>query len=185
MPQVVFLKGVNVGGHKTFKPSILAKELKHCDIVNIGAAGTFVVRNPIGQANLRAELLRRLPFETEIMICSSREIIDAAAGNPFVGQPSGPDIVHFVSVMAKRPRARPELPLSLPADKWLLRLVAIQDRFAFGLYRRDMRTITYLNQLEKRLGMPVTTRNWNTITSIIKVLTTVASGHSTPGNPRH
>ncbi|HYR85043.1 MAG TPA: DUF1697 domain-containing protein [Terriglobia bacterium] len=170
MTQVVFLRGVNVGGHKTFQPSILAKQLKDCDIVNIGAAGTFVVRNPISQTNLRAELLRRLPFEAEIMICSGREIINAAAGNPFVGQPSGPDIVWFVSVLAKRPRSLPDLPLSLPPDKWLLRLIAIQDRFAFGLYRRQMRAISCLSQLEKRLGMPVTTRNWNTITSIIKVL---------------
>ena len=170
MTQVVFLRGVNVGGHKTFQPSVLAKQLKDCDIVNIGAAGTFVVRNPISQVNLRAELLRRLPFEAEIMICSGREIINAAAGNPFADQPSGPDIVWFMSVLAKRPHGLPDLPLSLPADKWLLRLIAIQDRFAFGLYRRQMRAISYLSQLEKRMGIPVTTRNWNTITSIIKLL---------------
>src|SRR5436190_18242883 len=129
MTQVVFLRGVNVGGHKTFQPSVLAKQLKDCDIVNIGAAGTFVVRNPISQANLRAELLRKLPFEAEIMICSGREIINAAAANPFTGQPSGTDIVQFVGVMAKRTRGLPDLPLNLPADNWLLRLIAIQDRF--------------------------------------------------------
>jgi uncharacterized protein (DUF1697 family) len=170
MTQVVFLKGVNVGGYRTFRPSVLAKELKDLDVVNIGAAGTFVVRNRISQANLRSEFLRRLPFEAEIMICSNREILDFAAGNPFAGQPSGPDIVWFVSVLAKRHRGLPDLPLDLPADKWLLRLIAIQDRFAFGLYRRQMRAISYLSQLEKRMGVPTTTRNWNTITSIVKVL---------------
>ena len=138
--------------------------------MNIGAAGTFVVRNPISQSNLRAEFLRRLPFEAEIMICSGRELLDAAAGNPFAGQPSGPDIVHFVSVLAKRHPGLLDLPLSLPTDKWLLRLLAIQDRFAFGLYRRHMRAISYRTQIEKRMGMRVTTRNWNTITSIIIVL---------------
>src|SRR5215470_7608654 len=170
MTQVVFLRGVNVDGYKTFQPSVLAKQLKNCDVVNIGAAGTFVVRNPISQADLRAELLRRLPFEAEIMICSGRELIAAAAENPFKGQPSGLDIVHFVGVLAKRPRELPELPLSLPADNWLLRLIAIQDRFAFGVYRRHMRVISFLTQVEKRMGVPVTTRNWNTITAIIKVL---------------
>jgi uncharacterized protein (DUF1697 family) len=170
MTQVVFLRGVNVGGYKTFRPSVLAKQLKDCDVVNIGAAGTFVVRNSISQATLRAELLRRLPFQAEIMICSGRELITAAAENPFRGQPSGPDIVHFVGVLAKRPRGLPELPLSLPADNWLLRVIAIQDRFAFGVYRRHMRTISCLGQVEKRIGVPVAVRNWNTITTIIKVL---------------
>ncbi len=168
--QVVFLRGVNVGGHKTFQPSVLAKQLKNCDVVNIGAAGTFVVRNQVSQADLRAELLRRLPFVAEIMICSGREIIAAAAANPFAGELSGPDIVRFVGVMAKRPRGLPDLPLSLPADKWVFRLVAVHNRFAFGVYRRQMRAISYLGQFEKRMGVPVTVRNWNTIATILKVL---------------
>jgi uncharacterized protein (DUF1697 family) len=170
MGQVVFLKGVNVGGHRTFRPSILAKQLKGCDVVNIGAAGTFVIRNAISQTELRAELLRRLPFEAEIMICSGREMISAVAGNPFAGQPSGPGIVQFVSVLAKRPRGLPDLPISLPADDWLVRVIAIQQRFAFGLYRRHMRTIGCLNQIERRIGVSVTTRNWNTIVTILRVL---------------
>jgi len=41
---VVFLRGVNVGGHRTFRPSVLARELEHLDAVNIGAAGTFGVK---------------------------------------------------------------------------------------------------------------------------------------------
>ena len=44
MALVVFLRGVNVGGHRTFRPSVLARELGDYDVVNVGAAGTFVVR---------------------------------------------------------------------------------------------------------------------------------------------
>ena len=57
MALVVFLRGVNVGGHKRLRPSILAKELSHYDVVNVGAAGTFVVRKPGSRAKFRAELL--------------------------------------------------------------------------------------------------------------------------------
>ncbi|HEY3137222.1 MAG TPA: DUF1697 domain-containing protein [Blastocatellia bacterium] len=171
MALVVFLRGVNVGGHKTFQPSVLAKDLAKYDVVNIGAAGTFVVRKPTPQAKLRAELLRKLPFNAEIMICPGRDIIKLASENPFSQYPSGPDIVHFVSVSAKRPRALPPLPLSLPSDAdWLLKVIAIQDRFVLGLYRRQMKAISYLGQIDKRLGVPVTTRNWNTIKAIVKVL---------------
>src|SRR5260221_3490096 len=83
MASVVFLKGVNVGGHRLFRPSVFAKELVKYDVVNVGAAGTFVVRKPSSQAKLRAELLRRLPFEAEAMICSARDIISLPSPKPF------------------------------------------------------------------------------------------------------
>ena len=171
MALVVFLRGVNVGGHKTFQPSVLAKELADYDVVNIGAAGTFVVRKPISQTKLRAELLRRLPFEPQIMICSGHELIGVASGDPFADQPSGPDTVRFLSVLAKRPGTLPGIPLSLPADgDWLVKIVAVRGRYAFGMYRRNMKTIGFLGQVEKRLGVSATTRNWNTINAIVKVL---------------
>jgi uncharacterized protein (DUF1697 family) len=171
MALVVFLRGVNVGGHKTFQPSVLAKELADYDVVNIGAAGTFVVRKPISQAKLRAELLRRLPFVAEIMICSAQDIIRIVSDDPFAGESSGPEIVRFVSVLAKTSSALPTLPLLLPAgDDWLVKIVAVKSRYAFGLYRRNMKTIGYLSQVEKRLGVSATTRNWNTINAIVKIL---------------
>lgn len=171
MALVAFLRGVNVGGHRTFQPSLLAKELAAFDVVNVGAAGTFVVRKQIGQAKLRAEILQRLPFQAEIMICPGSDIIKLASSDPFENEPSGPDIVRFVSVLAKRPRVLPALPLSLPpGNEWGLKIVAVDGRFAFGVYRRVMRAITYLGQLDKRLGVSATTRNWNTITAIVKIL---------------
>jgi len=171
MAQVVFLRGVNVGGHKTFQPSVLAKQMEEYGVVNVGAAGTFVVHKPISQAKLRAELLRRLPFQSDIMICSGRDITNIASANLFDDQPSGPDIVRFVSVLAKRPRVFPSLPLNLPSDSdWILRIITIQERFVFGLYRRQMRAISYLSQIDKHLGERATTRNWNTIHAIVNVL---------------
>jgi len=40
----------------------------------------------------------------------------------------------------------------------------------FGLYRREMKAIGYLGHLEKVFGVPVTTRNWNTILAIVRIL---------------
>jgi hypothetical protein len=98
-------------------------------------------------------------------------VIKLTSTDPFSGQPSGPDITRFVSVSAKRLRPLPSLPLSLPADDdWLLKVIAIEDRFVLGLYRRQMKAIGYLGKIEKRLGVPVTTRNWNTMEKIVKVL---------------
>ena len=173
MALVVFLRGVNVGGHRTFRPTMLAEQLKDYDVVNVGAAGTFVIRKPISQALLRAELLRRLPFEPQVMICNGHDLMSLASGHPFAGEPPRPDVVRFVSVLAKRPRLLPSIPLSLPPDgKWVLRILATQNRFLFGLYRRQMKAISFLGAIDKIFGVSATTRNWNTITTIIKVLKT-------------
>ena len=171
MALVVFLRGVNVGGHKTLRPSLVANQMSDFGVVNIGAAGTFVVRNRISQVKLRAELIQRLPFEAEVVIVKGDDVLDLASGNPFAGQPAGPKIVRFVSILAKRGQPLSSVPLSLPSGgEWSLKILAMKDRFVFGLYRREMKTIRYLGQLDKIFGVPATTRNWNTITAIAKIL---------------
>ena len=171
MALVVLLRGVNVGGHRTFRPTTLADQLKHLDAVNIGAAGTFVIRRPVTRAQLRAELARRLPFDAEIMICHGREIVRLVSQNHFADQPVQSDIVRFVSVLSKRPRSAPSTPMSFPSSgKWLLKILARDNRFVFGVYRRHMKVIRYLGALDRTFGVPVTTRNWNTITAIARVL---------------
>ena len=162
---------MNVGGHKTLRPRTLAEQLKHLDAVNIGAAGTFVIRRRMNRTQLRAELARRLPFETEIMICEGNEIAGLMSRNPFADQPVRPDIVRFVSILSRCPRSAPSLPLSFPSSgPWLLRIVARDNRFVFGLYRRQMKAIGYLGTLDRIFGVPATTRNWNTLTAISRVL---------------
>jgi len=168
---VVFLRGANVGGHRTFRPSVLAQQLKHLDAVNIGAAGTFVIRRPGTRAQLRSELARRLAFDTDIMICQGREIVRLVSECPFADEPARPDVVQFVSVLSKSPRSAPAMPISLPASgACLLKILGRDGRFVFGLYRRQMKAIGYLGTIDQLVGVPATTRNWNTITAIAKVL---------------
>jgi hypothetical protein len=76
-----------------------------------------------------------------------------------------------VNVLHQPLRKAPSLPLSLPSDDdWLLKIIAIQGRFVLGLYRRQMKAISYLGKIEKQLGAPATTRNWNTIEKVVNVL---------------
>jgi uncharacterized protein (DUF1697 family) len=168
---VVLLRGVNVGGHRTFRPSVLAGQLKHLDAINIGAAGTFVIRQPVSRAELRTELARRLPFDADVMICEGREIVRLMSHDHFAGQHVQPDIVRFVSVLSQRPRSTPSMPMCFPASgRWLLKVLALDKQFVFGVYRRHMKAIGYLGSLDRIFGAPATTRNWNTIQAICKVL---------------
>ena len=171
MAWVVFLRAVNVGGANRCQPATIAKQLAKFGLVNIGAVGTFIVRENVSESALRAAITEKLPFKCEIMICPARDIMKLTAKDPFARQPSGTDITRFVSVLHKRPRALPPLPLTLPTDDdWLLKIIAIQHRFVLGLYRRQMKAIGYLGKIEKLLGTPATTRNWNTIEKVAKIL---------------
>jgi len=171
MALVVFLRGVNVGGHRTFRPSVLARELSDYGVVNVGAAGTFVVRKPGPRAKFRTELLRKLPFEANAVLCDARDLIRLEKENPFATEPSRPDVVRFVSILAKADRGAASIPLTLPSSgEWFVRIIASKDRFVFGVYRRHMKTIGYFGQIDKLFGVSATTRNWNTIIAIVRIL---------------
>jgi uncharacterized protein (DUF1697 family) len=171
MALVVFLRGVNVGGHRTFRPSILARELADYGVVNVGAAGTFVVRKPGSRARFRAALLRKLPFDAEIALCDGRDLLRLERAHPFGGEPAPPDVVRFVSILSRAGGVTPSVPIRLPPNgQWLVRVIGSTDRFIFGEYRRHMKTIGYLGQVDKLFGAPVTTRNWNTIVTVIRIL---------------
>ena len=173
MPLVVFLRGVNVGGHRTFRPSILAKELSAYGVVNVGAAGTFVVRRPGSPEKFRAALLRKLPFETTVVLCQGRDLLNMEKDHPFPFTAAAPrsDIVRFVSILTQACPGLPAIPCSLPTSgPWFVRIIASKNRFIFGEYRRHIKTISYLGHIDKLFGVPVTTRNWKTIIAILRIL---------------
>src|SRR6185369_11571168 len=101
------------------------------------------------------ELSRRLPFETEMMICQGREIVRLMSQNPFAAEPVRPDIVRFVSVLSKRANSPPSTPLSFPSSgPWLLKILAADNRFVFGVYWRHMKAIGYLGMIDRLFGVP-------------------------------
>lgn len=171
MALVVFVRGVNVGGHRRFRPSVVARELSRYDVVNVGAAGTFVVWKPGPRAKFRAALERKLGFDAEIMLCDGRDVLRLEAEHPFGSEAPAADITRFVSILAKPRRVTARLPISFPPDgEWLVRVIEARGRFVFGTYRRHMKTIGYLGQLDKLFGSPATTRNWNTIAAVTRIL---------------
>ena len=138
---------------------MLAKQLRHLDAVNIGATGPFVIRQPISRVQLRAEIARGLPFDAGITICHGREVVRLLSHDSFAAHPRRPDIVRFVSVLARLPSETPGLPITFPSrGKWLLKVLARDGRFVFGMYRRDMKVIAYLGRLDQVFGVPATTR---------------------------
>ncbi|MFN2386387.1 MAG: DUF1697 domain-containing protein [Thermoanaerobaculia bacterium] len=171
MALVVFLRGVNVGRNKRFQPAALARELPF-EAVNVGAAGTLVVRKAVSPAALRSEILQRLPFEAEVMVCRASEVVALAREPVFADAATPEDAQRFVSVLARKPRAIPTLPIAAPAGKvWEVRIVGVSGPFALSFWRHLGDRVLYPNEVvEKAFGAPATTRNWNTIRKVCAVL---------------
>lgn len=172
MALVVFLRGINVGGYRAFRPSVLAKDLSRYDAVNVGAAGTLVVRKPGSRAGFLAELRGKLPFEATIACCDGNDLIQLEQDDPFAAEPPGADVVRFVSILSEPGRRRGvSLPMALPGDgEWFVRITGSKNRLLYGVYRRHMKTIGYLGQIDSLFGTRATTRSWSTILSVLRIL---------------
>ncbi len=171
MALIVFLRGINVGGHRIFRPSMLARDLAAYDVVNVGAAGTLVVRKPVSRTKFLAELRRKLPFEAAVSFCDARDLIRLETENPFGAEPFDQDVVRFVSILSKASRGKASLPIAFPpGEKWFVRIIGSRKRLVFGVYRRHMRTIGYLGEIDGFFGAPATTRSWSTMLSVLRIL---------------
>jgi len=98
--------------------------LKQLGAINIGAAGTIVIRGKVTRTRLRGEVKRALPFDAEVMICGGDEIARLVSRDPFSSEPARRDEVCFVSVLSRKPRRAPELPMRLPpGGRWIVRVL--------------------------------------------------------------
>jgi uncharacterized protein (DUF1697 family) len=171
MALIVFFRGINVSGHRTLRPTMLAKELGTYEVVNVGAAGTFVVRKPGTQARFLAELRRQLPFDAVVAFCHSSELVRLEMDKPFRAERPRPDLVQFVSILSKDVRRKASLPAAIPEDgEWFVRIIGARNRLVYGVYRRHMKTIGHLRRIDELFGAPATTRSWSTILSVLRIL---------------
>jgi uncharacterized protein (DUF1697 family) len=171
MALVAFLRAVNVGKTNRCQPALIAKELATFDIVNIGAVGTFVVRENVSESTLRAAIAKKLPFKCEIMICPAKAIVDLARLDPFAGERDD-NIDAHVTILTKRPARLPELPICAPStDKWEIKIVRVVGTAVICLRRKLKDGRLYPNAVvEKQFGVAATTRSWNTIDKVAKIL---------------
>ncbi len=167
MACVVFLRAANVGGHQVFKPADVAKAL---GVVNIGAAGTFVVRDDRSPDAVRDAFLGALDFTPELAVVPG-EVVSGWLLERSFGEPVDASARRFVSVLMRPASAVPALPSGLPDPDWEVQLVAVNAHAAFTWQRGPVPHKLYPNAaVEKLLGVPATTRGWSTLETITKRL---------------
>ncbi|HEX4438533.1 MAG TPA: DUF1697 domain-containing protein [Thermoanaerobaculia bacterium] len=172
---VVFLRGVNVGGNKTFRPAELARAL---DAVNVGAAGTFVLHAGGAESAVRKSILKALEFECEVIVCRGADVVALARRAEKEPRPYGKDLKTMVSVLAAKPKGATRLPVAVPDGKdWQVRVTEVDGPFVTSVWRRRAGRLIYPNEVvEKLFGVPATTRGWSTIETLRRIVEAGAGG---------
>jgi len=167
MAHVVFLRAANVGGKNVFRPAQLAAALAHLEVVNVGAAGTFVVRSSASATAIRREFLSRLPYQPAIAVRPARELIALAKSAPFKGVAFSKDLRGWAAVLCGKLKSKPTLPLMRPTGKaWSVRFDRIEGPYALGLWRRADGFVSPNQLVEDALGVPATMRYWETFEKV-------------------
>jgi uncharacterized protein (DUF1697 family) len=169
-----FLRAVNVGG-RVVKMSELAGRLTALGLAEVStfiASGNVVFRSneePLPLARrIEADLLAWLGYPVATMVRTWDELEALVASNPFKGVERAPDAKLYVAFLWEPPATKPKLPRVSTREG--LRLFRIRGREAFMVAERlpDGKFGVPNLPLEKELGVPATTRNWNTILRLMK-----------------
>lgn len=172
MALVVFLRAANAGGRNVFRPALLARDLAHLDVVNVGAAGTFVVRARASAAAVKREILSRVAFVPEMSFHEARDLVTFVEKDPFRGVRFRRDRRGWVAALSRAPRKKPRLPIESPEGRlWSVRLEAIDGRFAMGMWRPPQRGFVFpSNVAEEAFGVRATARWWETFVKVARVI---------------
>jgi hypothetical protein len=179
MAWVVLLKGANTGG-KTFRPSVLPRELPSLGLVSIGAAGTFVARTSASAESVRKTVRAKLPFDSSITVVPGAETLRILRSDPVGGEPRAPGVRKFVTIASEPLSRKIPLPIEAPnPEAWAVRVLVVDGPFAVGLCRRmGPRTVYPTDVIERAYGVDATTRWWESLEAIGRVL---RSGTDKPG----
>jgi uncharacterized protein (DUF1697 family) len=165
------LRGINVAGHATVAMADL-----HAVFAGLGFAGIstylrtgnvlFGTEAPRAAlaADIEARLDREIGVRTTVLLRSRDELAALTAANPFLGQQDDPTKLH-VTFLAEEPgRARIASLAALAAQGEEVAVVG-RDVYLHCPHGYGRTKLTNTN-IEKKLAVTGTTRNWRTVTTL-------------------
>ncbi|MDE3030783.1 MAG: DUF1697 domain-containing protein [Acidobacteriota bacterium] len=165
---VALLRGVNVGARNRLSMTDLARWLGDAGFTGVRTyiqSGNVVLEHPVHQdvgAIVHQVIAERARLDVGVVVCSSRELIDVVARNPYVGVE--PTRLH-VSFLDAAPD--PAALLKARQRDWSPEEFTVEDRVVYlhlphGMGRSVM--VPRLAMLRR-----ATTRNWNTVAALCEL----------------
>ncbi|HVF20836.1 MAG TPA: DUF1697 domain-containing protein [Mycobacteriales bacterium] len=161
---VALLRGINVGGHAKVAMADLRtvfESLGFDDVATYIQSGNVVFGSaaPVDVRAVEQRIADDLGVTPDVLLRTAEEIDAVVRGNPFADT----DGLH-VTFLADTPTGTVEAPAGQPDE------LAVVGREAYVRcpdgYGRTKLNNTFL---EKRLGVPATTRNWKTVVTLAEM----------------
>jgi uncharacterized protein (DUF1697 family) len=178
-PYICLIRGINVGGNNLLKMDALRAL---CETVGLKDAKTYLQSgNVVFRSKLdRGKLIDRIEegirknsgFEAKVILRTADEIRDVIAANPFKSGPQRNPKALLVAFLGGS--------IGKDAKALLSKLKLDSEELHFG----DQELYLYLPEgiagsklsnalTEKKIGVNVTARNWNTVTALLEMAETL------------
>lgn len=175
MRYAAFLRGINVGGNKKVPMADLravVERLEHTDVATLLQSGNVVFSSPRkGDVALAAELERAIAehigVECRVLVRSAAALQTVVRDNPMPDALAEPSKFHCCFLEKAPPADRVA---ALEAEDFTPDELAFGDGVLYVWYRAGVHESKLAKVLDRRLGVAVTARNWNTVTKVLDKL---------------
>jgi len=172
---VAFLRGINVGGHKSVPMPRLKKAFEALRFENVQtllASGNVLFggrkANPASLARKIEDKLRKaFHFEIGVIVRTIEKIRNLAAMEPFQGITVTPQTRLYVTFLSEKPKSSLQIPYQSADGNFRILRASSTEVCSVLKLSPDHSTVDLMAVLEKEFGKKVTTRNWNTIARIL------------------
>ena len=168
---VVLLRGVNVGGHNKVSMSALRElheSLGHTDVTTYIPSGNVVFNSPdkkdVSSASLERAIEKQFGIDITVVLRTRAELKRVVNANPFADEDLKTVHVGFMSSKPAAAAAR-----DLDADQFLPEEFVIKGANLYLHLPNGIGRTKLPAYLDRKLKVPTTVRNWNTVCKLLEL----------------
>ncbi len=171
---ICLIRGINVGGHQILPMAVLRSDLARAGLTEVRTyiqSGNIVFRSAAGTAKTLGARISRIiaeghGFTPRVLVLRDRDLIAAAAANPFPEAQATPKSLHLFFLASEPERADLDAlnRLKIEGEAFALhgKVFYLRTPVGFGVSKLGERA-------ERHLGVDATARNWNTVSKLIEM----------------
>ena len=118
--------------------------------------------------SIEEKLKETFGYEIDVILRTIEQIQELVGSNPFKGIEVTADTRLYVTFLSDKANGGLEIPYESPEKNYKILSVADGAVYSVLTLTADTRSIDAMGILEKEFGKKITTRNWNTLTKIVK-----------------